>query len=316
MRYSSVLRDRKDREPIFALPCLIRPSRDERSANRIETISTLVAGIREKLLTVGAVTLRDFGIDETHQFKKITLHFSNGQLLNYAGGASPRANIAEGVYTSTEYPPEMPLALHNELSYSAAFPRTLFFYCEIEPKFGGETTLGDSRRILAEIDPEIVDLFRAKGVLYVRNLVSDKTSPYSWQAAFETDEANGAEDVCRRQGSEFEWAKDGGLRVSFVGPATIVHPETGEEVWFNQADGFHSGSLRGSEQTQRPRLEAYFGDGSEIPANVLKHIRDVIRRETVPHKWQKGDLLIIDNILASHGRMPFSGARKIVLAMA
>jgi alpha-ketoglutarate-dependent taurine dioxygenase len=31
--------------------------------------------------------------------------------------------------------------------------------------------------------------------------------------------------------------------------------------------------------------------------------------------WQKGDILVLDNRLTAHGRMPFSGAKKIVLAM-
>ena len=298
------------------MPTIILPGKSGKSVESSGSISRLTGEIRNALLTTGAVVLRDLGIDDVQQFKKFTESFTGGGLLNYAGGASPRSVLADGVYTSTEYPPEMPLALHNELSYSAAFPRTLFFYCEIEPRAGGETTLGDSRRILSAIDPVVVELFRAKGVLYVRNLVSDENSPYSWESAFETDDATTVAKICEQQGSNYEWREDGGLRVSFVGPATTFHPETGEEVWFNQADGFHSGDLQNKDRRERPRLEAYFGDGSEIPPEVLHHIRTVIRAGTVPHEWQKGDLLIIDNILAAHGRMPFNGPRKIVLAMA
>ncbi|MFL6468687.1 MAG: TauD/TfdA family dioxygenase [Pyrinomonadaceae bacterium] len=297
-------------------PCIFKPALESASKDSLEKISILHKAIRHALLYYGAVVLSDFGVSRIDQFKEIVEDFSTADLLKYAGGASPRSALADGVYTSTEYPPEMPLALHNELSYAAAYPRTLFFFCEMEPHIGGETTLGDSRRILSAIDPEIADLFRSKGVLYVRNLVSDKTSQYSWQAAFETDDREMAEEVCRRQGSHFEWTVGGGLRVSFIGPATMIHPETGEEVWFNQADGFHSGELQNPGRAERPRLEAYFGDASEIPKKALEHIRTVIRRETIPHRWKQGDILIIDNILNAHGRMPFSGPRKIALAMA
>ncbi|MFY1676223.1 MULTISPECIES: TauD/TfdA family dioxygenase [unclassified Streptomyces] len=31
--------------------------------------------------------------------------------------------------------------------------------------------------------------------------------------------------------------------------------------------------------------------------------------------WRPGDLLLVDNVLAAHGRDPFRGARKIVVAM-
>ncbi len=32
-------------------------------------------------------------------------------------------------------------------------------------------------------------------------------------------------------------------------------------------------------------------------------------------EWRAGDLLVVDNVLAAHGRMPFSGARRVLLAM-
>ncbi len=54
---------------------------------------------------------------------------------------------------------------------------------------------------------------------------------------------------------------------------------------------------------------------------VVVHLRYCPRchlwgqEETVPHRWQRGDVLVLDNLLAAHGRMPFSGARKIALAM-
>ena len=291
---------------IGQLPFIITPTVETDFLDPTAEILFLQTEIRRALLICGAVILRDFEIGGITQFKEIVEDFSRSRLLNYAGGASPRSSLTQGVYTSTDYPAEMPLSLHNELSYSAEYPRTLFFFCETEPLDGGETTLGDSRRILAGIGSEITDLLKAKEILYVRNLGRDKSSPYSWEAAFETDDPEMAESICRRQQADFEWSSDGGLRVSFVGPATIVHPETGEEAWFNQAEGFHSG---------RPRLESYFGDGSAIPEGILQKIRTVIARETICHRWQKGDVMIVDNILAAHGRRPYSGPRKIAVAM-
>jgi len=280
-----------------------------------------------KLLEHGALLLRGFGARTLGDFQQVVAAFSRSDsLFNYAGGASPRKALGEanGVYSSTEYPADMTLSLHNELSYTDAYPSRLFFFCLVEPTSGGQTTLGDSRRILRSIDPEVVELFRTNGVRYVRNLWPHKGSGYSWQEALETDDRAIAEERCRAIGADFSWRADGVLRVSQARPATAIHPATGEEVWFNQADGFHPSALApdtyaelldlcGTEEEFR--LNSSYGDSSPIPLAALENIRAALRDETVPHRWRAGDILVLDNLLAAHGRMPFSGLRKIALAM-
>ncbi|HEY0657874.1 MAG TPA: TauD/TfdA family dioxygenase, partial [Pyrinomonadaceae bacterium] len=261
---------------------------------------------------------RGFGAETTEEFQSFARAFAEKDLLGYAGGVSPRNNLGNRVYTSTEYPPNLSLSLHNELSYSENHPQRLYFFCVVAPEQGGETTLGDSRRILRNIDSEVINLFKSKNIRYDRNLSSEAGSGYSWQDAFETDDKQTVENHCRNIGAEYEWKSGGGLRVSQIRPATMIHPQTGEEVWFNQADGFHPSNLdRETYELMNGnfRLNACFGDGSPFEVSMLEHIREVLRKETIPVKWQTGDILIVDNILAAHGRMPFSGARKIVLAM-
>ena len=60
------------------------------------------------------------------------------------------------MYTSTEYPADQSISLHNELSYAHRWPEKLFFFCQTEPQRGGETPLADSRRIVALALPVIV----------------------------------------------------------------------------------------------------------------------------------------------------------------
>ncbi|HEY8563415.1 MAG TPA: TauD/TfdA family dioxygenase [Pyrinomonadaceae bacterium] len=297
-------------------------------AKQPRTLSALIAYavderdfLRAQLHLCGALLFRGFEIRTTDEFRRFVETFSGSDFFNYAGGASPRSALQKNVYNSTEYPPQLGLELHNELSYSKTFPRHLYFFCETAPERGGATTLGDSRRILQRMRPEIARLFKDKGVLYERHLTSEKGGGYSWQEAFETDDRQAVEALCRATEIDFEWQANGGLRLRQICPATFVHPETGDEVWFNQAHGFHASAL--DEETRRairaagakPRLNSYFGDGSAICPTLLEHVRRVLREETVPHAWRRGDVLVLDNILTAHGRLPFSGARKIVLAM-
>jgi hypothetical protein len=41
----------------------------------------------------------------------------------------------------------------------------------------------------------------------------------------------------------------------------------------------------------------------------------VLREEIRPHAWRKGDVLVLDNMLAAHGRRPFTGGRRIATAI-
>lgn len=303
------------------LPLVIEAKKN----GNLQTLNDFAASnrgfIHSELLRSGALLFRGFAVCSPDDFREFVRKFSGGEFFNYAGGAAPRFALQKNVYNSTEYPPHLALELHNELSYSKNFPRRLYFFCQTAPEKGGATTLGDSRRILQKIRPKVAGLFKHKRVLYERHLKSEKGAGYSWQEAFETDNKQTVEDICDKTQIDFEWQANDYLRLRQICPATFVHPETGEEVWFNQAHGFHKSAL--DEETlaayraaKEPlRLNSYFGDGSPMCALILEHIRGVLRQETVPHRWQQGDILILDNILTAHGRMPFSGARKIVLAM-
>jgi alpha-ketoglutarate-dependent taurine dioxygenase len=285
------------------------------------------AAMRGHLTSHGALLFRGWGVEDLDGFQRFVAAFSGDAApFGYAGGASPRHRLSDAgaVYSSTEYPPEMTLSLHNELSYADVWPTTLFFFCLVPAARGGATSIADSRRILAALDPELVEAFRRRRLRYIRNLSPVQGSGYSWQDAFETGDPAEAELGCERIGAEFEWQEGGVLRISQVRDATARHPETGEEVWFNQADGFHPSALLpdvyeaalaevGSED--RFRLNVTYGDGEPIERGALDHIRTVLRAQTIPHLWEAGDILVLDNMLTAHGRLPFEGPRRIALAM-
>jgi hypothetical protein len=60
----------------------------------------------------------------------------------------------------------------------------------------------------------------------------------------------------------------------------------------------------------------YYGDGTPIEDSVVAEISEVYNQLAVRFQWQAGDVILLDNMLTSHARDPFEGARKILVAMA
>ncbi|MDW3214017.1 MAG: TauD/TfdA family dioxygenase [Ilumatobacteraceae bacterium] len=254
------------------------------------------------------------------------------QLRNYVGGDSPRAGVADQVYTSTEYPAHLEVFLHNELSYAGWSPDRLFFYCEVPAETGGETHLADGREILRRLDPTVRDRFERRGVTYLQHLWDADDEPgvgKSWQETFETSDRADAETYLCEAGMQFEWTTSG-LRTAATHPAVVEHAVTGEDCWHNQADQWHREidgvkvSFGGAGDARVDPLTAgvdtlgnhvTFGDGTEIDVADLLHVRAVSQSCEVVFPWHAGDVLVIDNVLAMHGRKPFTGHRRVLAAM-
>ncbi len=279
--------------------------------------------IKSLLLEYGAVLFKSYGIDNPTKLEQAVQGFP-GQQLNYAGGNSPRTNLHGQVYTSTEHPSHTFISLHNELSYASEWPSYIFFCCETPAEEGGHTVIANSRNILNDLSPEIVAAFREKGVCYIRNLHSGFGPGPSWQETFETEDRKVVEEHCRANDIEIEWHGET-LRLIEKRDAIIEHSETGQEVWFNQADQFHPST--NPEEVFEALMEIYeddphempqyacFRDGSPIPDYMLEEIRNIGDKNTAYFTWEKGDLLLLDNILTAHGRSPFKGERRVLVSM-
>ncbi|MCH6588319.1 MAG: TauD/TfdA family dioxygenase, partial [Proteobacteria bacterium] len=165
-----------------------------------------------------------------------------------------RRALLDGVYDSTEFPAQLQIELHNELSYGACWPSRIYFFCRRPAREGGETPIADSREILRRLDPAIARRFAERGVRYSQNL-RDRERPgagKSWQDTFETDERATVEAHCRKAGMDWRWTERG-LSTSVVRPGVLRHPATGEAVWFNQADQWHAALAGVKHPDARPR---------------------------------------------------------------
>jgi len=61
-------------------------------------------------------------------------------------------------------------------------------------------------------------------------------------------------------------------------------------------------------------MNTCYGDSSVIPDTEMSKVRKVIWKNMVAYEWKKGDIIILDNQRVSHGRLPFTGNRKVVCA--
>lgn len=274
----------------------------------------------------GAIRLVSARVDSAEALAACADALFDGRSFGYAGGDSPRSRLSERVYTSTEFPPDYRISFHNELSYAARWPEYVLFACAVPPAEGGETPILDSRRLLAALDPAIVEEFDRRGVTYIRNLHGGDGTGRSWQQTFETGDRDVVERICADAGARVRWNADGSVQLRQTRPALLTHPVTGERVWFNQADQFHPSTyparlyasmiaLYGDDPETLPSY-ATFGDGTSISRDMLDAIRTTSDALAVAFAWERGDALLLDNVLSAHGRSAFRGERRILVTLA
>jgi alpha-ketoglutarate-dependent taurine dioxygenase len=276
--------------------------------------------LEKHLLQVGAILFRNFDLSSTEEFEQL-IETVSGRLLDYSYRSTPRTLVSGHIYTSTEYPSHQSIPLHNEHSYSGSWPMKLWFFSMQVAEQQGETPIADSRKIYQHIPVEIRNCFERKGLMYVRNYGTGLD--LDWQDVFQTKSRKAVEDYCRAEAIEFEWIGDDQLRTRQRCQVSMKHPQTGEMVWFNQAHLFHVSRLptevRDSllstfAEEDLPR-NVYFADGSPIEPEMVDEILKVYEQHAVIFPWRAGDVLLIDNMLAAHGRNPFKGKRRVVVGM-
>ncbi|MDI9894484.1 TauD/TfdA family dioxygenase [Rhodococcus sp. IEGM 1381] len=241
--------------------------------------------------------------------------------LAYVHGNTPRTKVGANLYTSTEYPSEFTISMHGEMSYANSWPARLAFYCEKASEMGGATPVVDSRLWLQSLDSDVREAF-AGGLLYYQNLHDGFGLGKSWQDTFETDVRAEVDEFLAGTDAEWDWG-DGVLRIKQRRAATVEHPQTGDEVWFNQADQWHPAGLDDEtaaemceilEEDELPQ-NVTFADGQPIPADVIQHVRERGLAAAVDVEWRPGDVLVVDNVAVAHGRRPYAGERRVLVAM-
>jgi Taurine catabolism dioxygenase TauD, TfdA family len=279
-----------------------------------------VPAIDEAVAGTGAVLIRGAGAEGVEDFQQ-ALDGLGFKPLEYTERSTPRSEVGDGVFTSTEYPAREVIPQHCESSYAGAWPGRLAFFCATPAATGGATPITDVARVLEHIPAEVLRTVEERGLRYVRNYGSGVG--LDWREAFQTDSHAEVARFCAAGGLEWEWLEDDRLRTVRRAPATVAPPRTGRRLWFNHLVLFHQSSLPKGLRTDLVALfgegglpnDVLFGDGSPIPDETVAAVRTAFERRALRFGWQRHDLLVIDNMRWSHGREAFTGERRVLVSM-
>ena len=304
-------------DPSHTLPLVITPA--VAGLDLAEWARSSLPFIETNLLKHGALLFRNFDVDTPSAFERFARAVCPELIVE--NGEHPRTTVTGKIYTPVFYPADKQLLWHNENSFNHSWPLCILFCCSQPALEGGETPIVDSREVFRMIDPEVKQEFIEKKVMYRRNY--GEGVGLTWQTVFQTTSRTEVENHCKRNHFEFEWKSGDRLRTSCVRPAILNHPQTAEVSWFNQAQHWHIScleevvreSLLSAFATEDLPRNCFYGDGSEIDESAMNHILEVYRKLDVTFQWQQSDTLLLDNVLTAHARNPFTGQRKLFIAM-
>jgi alpha-ketoglutarate-dependent taurine dioxygenase len=207
------------------------------------------------------------------------------------------------------------------MAYNSYWPMHVLFFCQQPPEDGGATTICDARRFYRLLDPSLLDGFHRRGLRYVRNFT--KEMPYKTiEETFGTTDRQQIREFCRQNHMQVEWHDDDRLSLVQDAPAVRYHPITGAPIFFNTLVLWHVSywsKLLGAFRDNGAKVDettlwgnSLYGDGTAIEDSVVATILGKYEEQERQILWQKGDIMYFDNMLASHGRMPFAGKRSIL----
>ena len=291
----------------------------ETTDDAVSWVAARHEALRQAVTDHGSLLVRGLRLNDADQTGAVFRQL--GALMTETEAFAPRLRYAQGLYSTSKWPPRQQMSVHHELSYALEFPSLMLFACLTAPAAGGATPVADSTSVMRALPAALVDRFERAGWLLVRNYNNDIGA--SLAESFGTDDRFAIERYCRANAIDFEWQPGGGLRTRQYREAVFTHPRTGDKCWFNQVAFLNAWTM--DAEVREYLIEVYgedalpfdtlFGDGSKIGPEIVQTINQVYEARTVRDAWQAGDLLLVDHIRTAHGREPFSGPREVVVGM-
>ncbi len=276
--------------------------------------------LEAELARSGAILFRGFPIKNAEDFDAFSGAFAYPSFTYQESLSNAvRINYTERVFTANEAPKEVEIYLHHEMAQTPLSPSKLFFFCQSAAESGGATPICRSDHLFIAISerlPALAQKFEEQGIRYTTSMPAENDSESgqgrSWKDTLSVANASQAEAKLKELGYDWQWQDNGSLSAtSPVLPAVIEHH--GDKIFYNQLIAAFMGwqGVR-----ENPSVALQFGDGSALSADDLLNIADWAEEFTFDLPWQDGDVALIDNRRAMHGRRPYSGNRKRLVLVA
>lgn len=335
------------RSPDGRLPLVIEPEGSAELPPLLEWVEANAEMLNERLCQHGGLLFRGFKVTSIEDFEQLALKIDPSLRDTNPLDDGVRVHGSRFVFGATHYSPLHTLPFHNEDSYLPKNPARIMFCCLKAPASGGETLIVDCRRVYKDLPREIIERFQEKMLPMMRRFNFNMVS-----RNMRTDDKQAIEATCRELGAEdISWSERGDLILRCKLPAVIYHEQTGEPIWFNRLLianpwSFIIQACFSALRTRNLRLKAraagllpayllYFApllvqqllsgrgrraEGAqaeesrppEVPFNATYKIARAYWKNAVVFTWKEGDVLVLDNRLVAHGRMPFRGERSIL----
>lgn len=335
-------------EPTATFPLLLR-ARPDSNASIEDYAKEALAVIGSRLHEVGVVLIRGAPLSDANDFEAF-LEAMGHRLFPYHLGTTTRSMVGALAAEASDLAAAMIVEPHQELAYRRKqHPSTINFFCARAggAQDGGETLLADMRNVTQQLDAALLSGIQKLGLTYIRvlqNRTQDPehaklgwprgkvTSPMlfggnrpSWQD-FLGDTREEAEQWLTANGYGFEWLQGDSLRMwQTVDEVMRPHPVTGEDIMFAQAHAHHNSYHSShpaflaatpypspSDLEQLP-VHVTYGNGSPLSEEALAHVRALVYKNSVALTLEAGDVLVLDNLLTAHGRMPMRVSSSRVL---
>ena len=268
----------------------------------------------------GAVLVRGLPLAKPEEFDAVVsaLGYPNFSYANSLSNAY-RINHTPRVFSANEAPAEVTIFLHHEMAQTPFYPSKLIFFCQVAAEEGGATPVCRSdilwERLKVEYGAFAADC-ETKGLRYTNVMPGEADAESgmgrSWQSTLSADNREAAEVRLAKLGYTWAWQANGDLSVTTPVLPAVRRLANGRTSFFNQLIA----AFNGWKDTRNdPSRAIRFGDGSLLNPTDVAAASAVADELTFDIPWQQGDIALVDNYVAMHGRRTFEGTRKVLASL-